>query len=57
MSEKPATAREVLLEAEAILQFLIKSTASKDENADVVVPALAESAKSKVTDALSRLPQ
>lgn len=57
MSESSAPARERLLEAEALLQFLIKSQAANDENADVVVPALAKSIKAKIQEAMSTLPQ
>lgn len=57
MPDQRSSTREMLLEVEAILQFLIKSQAANDENADVVVPALANSAKEKLSNAIARLPQ
>lgn len=57
MPETSTTARDKLLEVEAILQHLIKTQAASDENADVIVPALAESAKRRLQDAISKLPQ
>ena len=57
MPEKPATAREDLLRVEAILRFLMKPDAMNDENADVIVHSLAKSAKEKLSDAISKLPQ
>lgn len=57
MPDSPTTAREILLEVEALLQFLIKSQAANDENADVVVPALAESARLKLSKVIEKLPQ
>jgi len=57
MPQKPASAEQDLLEVEAILQFIIKSQAANDENADVIVPALAQSAKDKLADAILKLPK
>jgi hypothetical protein len=57
MPDSPASTRNKLLEVEALLQFLIKSNAANDENADVVVPALAQSAKEKLSEAIAQLPQ
>lgn len=58
MPDSPTTqAREVLLEAEAILHYLIASKAANDENADVVVEALAATAKKKIATAIEKLPR
>lgn len=48
-------ARETLLEAEAIAQYLKTSDAANDENADVLVPALAETILSRIAPALKLL--
>lgn len=58
MPDSPASqARQALLEAEAILYYLIKSKAANDENADVIVESLASSAKKKIASAIEKLPQ
>lgn len=56
MSEIAPPERKLLMEVEAILQFLIKSEAANDQNADVIVPALAKSAKQKLHLVISTLP-
>lgn len=48
-------ARETLLEVEAIAQYLKSSDAANDENADVIVPALAETILTRIAPALKML--
>ncbi len=52
-----SSARNSLLEAEAILAFLQKSKAANDENAEVIVDSLAKTARAKILDALETLPE
>lgn len=54
---KSLAIREALLKAEAILIFLVESKAANDDNAEVVVESLAESARTKIADALEILPE
>lgn len=54
---KEKTTSELLLEAEALLHFLISSNAANDPDSEVVVESLAASAKLKISEALQTLPE
>jgi len=50
-----ASAKEGLQQAEALAQYLKNSDVANDQNADVVIPALAESIIERLTPALELL--
>lgn len=51
----PPTPREILLEAEATLTFIVTSNAANDPNADVVVKDLVTAVKRKITLAIEQM--
>lgn len=51
----PPTPREMLLEAEATLAFIVTSNAANDPNAEVVVKDLVTAAKRKIGLAIEQM--
>lgn len=51
----PPTPREILLEAEATLAFIVASNAANDPNAEVVIKDLVTAAKDKIGLAIEKM--
>lgn len=49
--------REILLEAEATLSFIVTSNAANDPNADVVIKDLVNAVKAKIGQVIEDLPE